>query len=424
MTAAGAAPRIAQRSLWVLLGLLVASIFINYIDRSNLSVAVADSGRNNLTGELSLAPSQIGLLLGAFFWSYALLQLVGGWLVDRYNVYWVYAAGFLLWSLATALTGFVASFGVLFALRLALGAGESMAYPAYSRIIACDFPARHRGIANALLDAGSKAGPALGTLVGGLVVARWGWRSLFFALGFGALLWLVPFTLVIPRGTAASRRVRREDGGPGFLEIARRRDAWGTFLALFCANYAWYFIVTSLPWYLVDERKFSTSAMAVYGSLPYTGIALMSVFGGWASDRLIARGGDTTRVRKGFAITGMLLATLILPASLIPDRVLSICLITASCVCYGLFSSNVWAITQTLAGPAAGKWTGMQNCIGNIAGVLAPYITGAIRQYTGSFFYAFVAVCIAFVVGAAAYIFLVGRVEPIDWSRSRAANGN
>lgn len=419
MTAAGAAPRNAQRSLWVLLGLLVVSIFINYIDRSNLSVAVADSGRNNLSTELSLAPSQIGLLLGAFFWSYALLQLVAGWLVDRYNVYWVYAAGFLLWSLATALTGFVASFGVLFALRLVLGAGESMAYPAYSRIIGCDFPARHRGIANALLDAGSKAGPALGTLVGGLVVATWGWRSLFFVLGFGALVWLVPYTLSIPRNTAASRRVRSEDGGPGFLEIARRRDAWGTFLVLFCSNYAWYFIVTSLPWYLVDERKFSTAAMAFYGSLPYTGIALMSVLGGWASDRLIARGGDTTRVRKGFAITGLLTATLILPASMIPDRVLSICLITVACVCFGLFSSNVWAITQTLAGPAAGKWTGMQNCIGNIAGILAPYITGAIRQHTGSFFYAFVTVCIALLIGAGSYIILVGRVEPIDWSGSR-----
>jgi len=408
----------APRSLWFLLGLLVLSIFINYIDRSNLSVAIADSGPGNLRSALSLGPAQIGKLLGAFFWSYALLQLAAGWLVDRYNVYWVYAAGFLLWSVATALTGAVSGFGVLFGLRLILGTGESVAYPAYSRIIACDFPERHRGVANALLDAGSKAGPALGTLLGGLMVARWGWRPLFFALGVGGLLWLVPYVFSIPRHTSASLRVRKEDAGPGFLQIARKRDAWGTFLVLFCANYAWYFIVTSLPWYLVDERKFTTPMMAVYGSLPYTGIAIMSVVGGWVSDRLIERGADVSRVRKGFAVSGLLLSTLILPASMLSNQAMAMALLTFGCLCYGLYSSNVWAITQTLAGPGAGKWTGMQNCIGNLSGIAAPWITGLIREHTGGFFYAFAAACVCLVIAACSYIFLVGKVEPIRWGAS------
>jgi len=159
------------------LALLVASIFINFIDRSNLSVAVTD-----IEKELSLDDRQAGLLLSGFFWTYALFQIAAGWLVDRYNAYWVYAAGFLLWSVATALTGFGVGFAVLFGLRLVLGAGESVAYPAYSRIISDDFPERRRGLANALLDAGSKAGPAVGTLLGGLIVARFGWRPLFFGL--------------------------------------------------------------------------------------------------------------------------------------------------------------------------------------------------------------------------------------------------
>src|ERR1700690_1882309 len=170
----------ASRVRWSVLALLVVSIFINFIDRSNLSVAVTD-----IEKELSLDDRQAGLLLSGFFWTYALFQIAAGWLVDRYNAYWVYAAGFLLWSIATALTGFGAGFAVLFGLRLVLGAGESVAYPSYSRIISDDFPERHRGLANALLDAGSKAGPAVGTLLGGLIVARYGWGGGFFRPGVG-----------------------------------------------------------------------------------------------------------------------------------------------------------------------------------------------------------------------------------------------
>ena len=193
----------ARRVRWSVLALLVASIFINYIDRSNLSVAVT-----NIEKDLSLDDRQAGLLLSGFFWTYALFQPAAGWLVDRYNAYWVYAAGFLLWSVATALTGFAGGFAALFGLRLVLGAGESVAYPVYSRIISDDFPERRRGLANALLDAGSKAGPAAGTLLGGLIVARFGWRPLFFGLGFGALAWLVPWVLE-SRRAGAGRPAKR-----------------------------------------------------------------------------------------------------------------------------------------------------------------------------------------------------------------------
>ncbi len=422
-TAAKPALKNSSNILWLLLSLLVVSIFINYIDRSNLSVAATDLSR-----ELSLNPKDLGLLLGAFFWSYAALQIVAGWVVDRYNVYVAYGIAFFLWSAATALTGFAGSLGTLFALRLVLGFGESIAYPAYSKIIARDFPARHRGLANALIDAGSKAGPALGTLVGGLIVASFGWRTLFFILGFGAMVWLIPWFAVIPRGKAnasphASPAVHA--AGPGFLEIASKRDAWGTFLVLFCGNYAWYFFLTWLPPYLEMERHFSKTMMALYGSIPFTGIALASIFGGWLSDRLIHRGASPTLVRKGFAITGLLMMTLVLPASMLPNQVASMALLTAGCLCYGLYSSNVWAITQTLAGPsAAGKWTGMQNCIGNISGVVAPALTGFLVQQTGQFFLAFVAVAAALVLGACSYIFLVGKVAPIAWRSSVEAGSS
>jgi len=402
----------ARHVRWWVLALLVASIFINFIDRSNLSVAVTD-----IEKELSLDDRQAGLLLSAFFWTYALFQIAAGWLVDRYNAYWVYAAGFLLWSAATALTGFAGTFAVLFGLRLVLGAGESVAYPAYSRIISDDFPERRRGLANALLDAGSKAGPAVGTLLGGLIVARFGWRPLFFALGFGALAWLLPWTAESRRISAERPTARVRAAGPGFLEIASKRDAWGTFLVLFGGNYAWFFILTWLPAYLEKERGFSKAHTAIFGSLPFWGLAATAVVAGWASDRLIAAGFGVSRVRKTFAVAGLLTTTLILPASMLRNHTAAVALLTLGCLSYGLYSSNVWAITQTLAGPAAGKWTGMQNCAGNLAGVAAPYATGLIKYHSGHFFYAFAAACFWLVVAACACLFIVGRVEPVRWKK-------
>ncbi len=402
----------ARRVRWSVLALLVVSIFINFIDRSNLSVAVTD-----IEKQLSLDDRQAGLLLSGFFWTYALFQIAAGWLVDRYNAYWVYAAGFLLWSAATALTGFADAFAVLFGLRLALGAGESVAYPAYSRIISDDFPERRRGLANALLDAGSKAGPAVGTLLGGLIVARFGWRPLFFGLGFGALVWLVPWTLEIRRAAAGRRVAEARAGGPGFLEIVSKRDAWGTFLVLFGGNYAWFFILTWLPAYLERERGFSKQQTAIFGSLPFWGLAAMAVAAGWASDRMIAGGYGVSRVRKAFAVAGLLTTTLILPASMLRDHTAAVALLTVGCLSYGLYSSNVWAMTQTLAGPAAGKWTGMQNCVGNLAGVAAPYATGLISYHTGHFFWAFAAACFWLVVAACACVLLVGKIEPVRWRR-------
>src|ERR1041384_1032514 len=190
---------------WPLLGLLTFSCCINYIDRGNLSIAAPQ-----LSKELMLNPAKLGILLSAFFWTYAAFQVVGGWLVDRFDVYRVYGTGFLLWSAATALTGFAGGFARLFALRLALGTSESIAYPAYSRIIAGDFPERHRGFANSLVDAGTKTGPALGTLLGGLIVAHYGWRALFLLLGFGAMLWVPPGVPPVPRGQ--KRVVQRVKG--------------------------------------------------------------------------------------------------------------------------------------------------------------------------------------------------------------------
>ncbi len=141
--------------------LMALSVCINYIDRTTLSVAAP-----RLATELGIDPAQKGILLSSFFWTYALCQIPAGWLVDRYDVRWVFGAGFMLWSGATFATGLGSGFALLLALRLLLGIGESVAYPSYSKIVAGNFPQTHRGVANAAIDMASKIGPALGTLLG------------------------------------------------------------------------------------------------------------------------------------------------------------------------------------------------------------------------------------------------------------------
>lgn len=397
---------------WRVLALLVISGLLNYVDRANLSV-----GATNIQAELHLSNYHLGKLLSAFFWTYATFQLFGiaGWLVDRFNVCWALAIGFFIWSGATAVTGMAKVFGVMFALRLLLGMGESVAYPAYSRILANNFPEHHRGFANALIDAGTKGGPAIGTLLGGLLMARFGWRAFFLALGFGSLLWLIPWFYWMPRGKGVAAREHHGDL-PGIASILRQRAAWFTALGLFCSNYFWYFLITWLPPYLEKERHFPKEKMAVVGSLAFLAISLSSVTSGWLSDRWIASGGTPTRVRKTFAGTGLVLSTIILPVCVVHDERLAVALLILACLSFGLYTANVFAITQTLAGPrAAGKWTGLQNGFANLAGVVAPWLTGWVVQETGQFYWAFVVAAAIVLASAAMFVFGIGRIEQVEF---------
>ena len=397
---------------WTVVLLLVISGFLNYFDRSNLSAGATDIQR-----ELGLNAYQLGLLLGAFFWSYALMQLLGiaGWLVDRFNVCWILAAGFFLWSAATAITGLAQIFVMVFALRLLLGLGESIAYPSYSRILANNFAEHHRGFANALIDAGTKSGPALGTLLGGLMMARYGWRAFFIALGFTSLLWLVPWLAFMPRGKGVASR-QDPAGIPSVAAILRQRSAWCTAFGLFCTNYFWYFLLTWLPPYLESARHFPKQKMAVWGAAAYFAIAFSAIISGKLSDRWISRGASPTRVRKTFAGMGLTLSTIILPVAVVRDEKLAMALLMFTCLSYGLYSSNVFAITQTLAGPrAAGKWTGLQNGFGNLAGVAAPVLTGWIVQQTGQFYWAFVVAAVIVLAGAFFFVVGIGPIRQVEF---------
>lgn len=400
--------RSLRNGIWAITALLATAACINYADRSSLSIAAPALSR-----EMALGDVQLGILLSTFFWTYTICQFISGWLTDRYPVRWVFAIGFLIWSGATLGCGAVGGLVGLILLRLLLGAGESVAFPCYSKIIAARFPIESRGLPNSLIDAGTKLGPAIGTLAGGLLMARFGWRAMFLALGSAGLLWLIPWMRIAPR---SANDATAETASPSIAQILRRRDAWGTFIGNFCYQYGYYFLLTWLPTYLVRERKVSIEAMSILASLPFWVAAASAVACGWLADRMIRRGASPTRVRKNFVAGGLLLTTLMVPAAVTSRLSTSITLLCLSYAAFGMAASNHWAISQTLAGAAAaGTWSGIKNTIGNLAGIIAPVATGYLVHATGGFLAAFISPAIVAVAGACCWAFLVGEVAPIRW---------
>jgi MFS transporter, ACS family, D-galactonate transporter len=394
--------------MYGVLFLLGLSVFINYIDRANLSVAAP-----LLKDELGLSASRLGVLFSAFFWTYACMQPLSGWLVDRFEVKWIFAIGFFVWSAATAFTGAMHTFAALLVIRVVLGIGESVAYPSYSKIFANHFVESQRGMANSFIGAGQSLGPALGIFFGGTLVERFGWRPFFVVLGLASLLWLAPWFRWMPRTPAGPADMRQ---GPGLSEIIRHRSSWGTWIGHFCSNYFLYFLLTWLPFYLVRERHFSTSGMSKIGGATFLMAAISSPICGWLSDRWISAGGTPTRVRKTFMGVGMVCNGLFLVGcAAAPDRLLVLLLLLTG-ASFGLVSSNLNAVTQTLAGPhAVGRWMGAQNFVANLSGAVAPALTGFLVGRTGHFYWPFLITSVIAWVGAVQWVFVVGALETVVW---------
>lgn len=183
------------------IALLFAAVLVNYIDRGNLSIVAVPVMR-----AFGASASRMGTLLSAFFWTYALVQVPAGYLVDRFGLKCTHAGAFLLWSLASATIGFAGSLSQILMLRLLLGVGEAAAQPASLGYIRRNFPPERQGLPTGVYLSGMSVGPALGALVGAALLSAVGWRLLFIITGLGACLWIVPWLLMATRdGLPVSR---------------------------------------------------------------------------------------------------------------------------------------------------------------------------------------------------------------------------
>ncbi|MGP0018156.1 MAG: MFS transporter [Candidatus Sulfotelmatobacter sp.] len=393
--------------------LLALSVLINYIDRSNLSIAA-----ELIKHEIHITDFQLGTLLSAFFWTYALMQIPAGWLVDRFDVKWVFAAGFLLWSASTAVTGLLHGFVALLIIRVILGLGESVAFPSYGKVLGSHFKESRRGFANAMLMVGLALGPALGMWVGGRAVGRFGWRPFFLMLGLAGLLWLPLWSAWMPRRTDSPHR--SDAHRAGYLDIIVLRSAWGTCVGQASINYFLYFLVTWLPSYLQRGRHLSLHDVANAGGLLFLASAVFSAVTGKLSDRWIHAGASPTLVRKGlmlFGHTGIGICLAI--TALAPGRLFTAMLISTGAF-LGISVCNSWAISQMLAGPRmVGRWIGVQNFVGNLGGAIAPVLTGFILGKTGSFYWPFLITAVVAWIGGISWWFVVGPLDQVDWKKAR-----
>ena len=396
--------------------LLARAMFVNYADRGSLSVAAPV-----LHDQLHVGDGGMGLLLSAFFWSYTLAQPLAGSLVQRFDVRRVLAIGLALWAGATMLCGLATGYAMLLALRLLMGLGESVIYPANARILAEHASERVRGRCNGLISMAMCLGPTAGTLVGGLMLARFGWRAVFLSLGLLSLLWLWPW-LTTPKVQTASAPVRRGESGPGYGELLARRQIWAVSVGQLCYSWQFYLLLTWLPSYLVKAQHLSLTAMAGIGAAVYGVQALAALAGGVLTDALVRRGSGSTEGRRTVLLIGIAGGGLALLVEGLGPKALAIpCLFLAG-ICTGAANPLIFSIGQTLAGPrAGGRWMGIQNMGGNCAGILAPITTGVIAQATGNFTGAFVLAAGLSVVGILCWTVALGAIAPLAWRPAVAA---
>jgi MFS family permease len=391
--------------------LVALSVLINYIDRSNLSIAAP-----LIKDELGISAWQLGKLLSSFLWAYTLMQIPAGWLVDRFDVKWVFAAGFFVWSASTAITALLHGFAALLIIRVILGLGESVTFPSCGKILGSHFEERHRGFANSALMVGLALGPALGMWLGGRAVGRFGWRPFFLVLGLAGLLWLPPWLAWMPRRTDAPSKPLGKTAG--VLEILRQRSAWGTCIGQASINYYLYFLVTWLPYYLVRARHLSMSEMANAGGLLFLVSAASSAASGKLSDRWIHAGASLTLVRKGMMLFGHVGIGISLAVSVVATGRLFAAALACTGAFLGISVCNSWAISQILAGPRmVGRWVGVQNFVGNLGGAVAPALTGFLVDRTGSFNWPFLITAVVAWIGGLSWWFVIGPLNQVDWDQ-------
>jgi MFS family permease len=358
--------------------LLGVAVFFNYVDRGAVGVAAP-----LMTSELKLSPQAFGLVLSAFFWVYAPVQLIVGWLVDRFSVYRLMAGGVLLWAAATLAMGFAGGFASLLLLRVLLGIGETIAFPGASKIITRHVPDERRGMANAALALGIALGPAVGTLAGGLILASYGWRAIFLAFGMVTLLWLVPWQITA-RGGEAESKVDPADRVP-IAMLLRKWPLWSMSIAHMGSNYVFYFLLGWLPLFLTKSRGLTIAEMTWIATLGYAAQAVAALSFGYVSDWWTRRGRSEAAVRRAMMFAGQLVAAgavLGLAFADTPEK-LSLVLCIAG-IATGALSLNTYAVAQMFSGPrAAGTWVGVQNAIGNVSGIAGPILTGFIVQNAG-----------------------------------------
>ena len=392
---------------WSLMILLGVAMLFCYAQRSALGVAA-----KSMSDDLGFNPATTGVLLSSFFWVYAFMQMPSGWLVDRFGVRRTYAISFIFCSIMSVLTGLANGLAALILLRVLLGVGQAVAFPASSRAVANWFQESERGLVTGLYLAGVRYGTALVSVFGGWFLTYYDWRWFFVVVGAVSLVWVAPWMGFLKKweGKGAAQ-ASTEQQGASFIEslaLLKHRSVLGIFLGFFAYNYVWNVFLNWLPNYIEKDLGFTKKEMGVLNAIPLLAMAVIIVISGGLSDWLIRRGYEEKRVRKIFIAIGMLICCLMVPAGFVEDRMTAVWLLSISLSGLGVASPNTWALTQAVSSKKiVGTVSGIQNFGGNVGATLAPMVTGFIAHFTGSFAMALALCGVILVAGVIVFWFAV-----------------
>ena len=419
------------RSRYLIMVMLFITVVINYLDRSNLSIAAPA-----LKDEFGLDTVHEGLILSAFGWTYAAMQIPGGWLVDRVSPRVLYAAALILWSAATFFMGFAGSFVILFVLRLAVGALEAPAYPINNRVVTTWFPERERATAIGFYTSGQFVGLAFLMPVLAWLQHHYGWHMVFVSTGLLGIVWGVLWFMIYrePRqfkGANAAEIELIQQGG-GVVDLDRRarekkapfswndlglvmskRKLWGVYLGQFCLTSTLWFFLTWFPTYLVKYRGMDFIKSGFLASVPFLAAFIGVLCSGVLSDFLIRRGATVGLARKLPIILGLLISTSMIGANFTDSTPWVIFFLAVAFFGNGL-ASITWSLVSTLAPVRLlGLTGGVFNFVGNLSSICTPIVIGFLVT-KDSFAPAIVYVSSLALLGALSYILLVGKVERIE----------
>ncbi len=408
---AGVAKVLPAERPWGVVVLLALGLMISFVDRTSLSAALADKG---FVAHFSLTSIERGWLNSAFFWSYGLLQMPMGWVVDRYGVKWPYTVCFVLWCAAAAATGLVTTLSALILMRLLIGVAEAVVVPATYRYLANNFEESQKGTALGIFSIGGKMGPAIGAPVAAWMIVNYSWQLMFIVTGLVGLVWLLPWLAGVrndyPTREELAQRTRVARSVP-LRNLLVSPVVWGGLINNFCYAYFNFYCMTWMPAYLVEQRGLSLEKSGLYTFFSFVGIAIVAAVAGWASDRLIAGGRDAVRVRKSFIVAGFIGATTVLLGAYAETLQMALFWNVLSLSLLGLVTANNLALCKLtlIPKPAVGLNTGLQQVATSLAGGVSASLSGWLLHVGGSYELPMRAIFIFLLIGATCTVVLFRR---------------
>jgi len=422
---------VSTRVRYGILGIIVIATAINYMDRANLSIVAPD-----VKADLHISAAELGLIFSAFSWTYAALQIPGGWVLDRVGPRITFGIALIFWSIVTGSISLAKGFTSLLGLRLALGVAETPAFPANNALVSRWFPTKERGFATGAYTAGEYVGLAIAAPLLAWMAVTYGWHSVFYLTGGLGIVFALVWLLFIRDSPQSDKRVSRSEialieSGGGAVKAAhseggehakfsdipkllRHKRMVGALIGQFANTSTLFFFLTWFPTYLVEQKHFTLLKAGIMVTIPYL-VALVGTLaaGSW-SDWMLRRGVATTIARKTPIISGLILSMIVIFDNFVNNPALVIMFFSIAFFAQGMASATVWALLSDIA-PAKqlGLTGGLFNFFANAGGALSPLVIGFIVGATGSFAYGLVYIAVIAGIGALSYIFLVDRVERI-----------